>query len=105
MHFISLVTMVSSRLAVVVVVLASMGLVTPQPYTQSAVEMLQGIYSDCLSQLSVSCVKPRALRWFEEVVDGRVIRITEDLLVVKKDLPENQEVTLEITKYVVLVNN
>lgn len=85
--------MASSRL-VIVVLTSVMGLIgCQQPSTPSAVEMLQGIYSDCLSELSVSCVKPRALRWLEDVVDGPVVKITEDLVVVKKDLPEDRQVS------------
>lgn len=53
----------------------------------SAVELVQDIYTSCLKDLSVKCAKPKALHWLSEVVDKQEIRITEDLVLVRKDNP------------------
>lgn len=50
----------------------------------SAVELLKDVYDSCLSSLSVGCVKPKALSWAGEVADKNVIRITDDLLLIRK---------------------
>lgn len=55
---------------------------------QSAVEVVQDIFYGCVQDLSVSCVKPKSLRWIDEVSNKPVIKITEDLVIVKKDVPE-----------------
>nr|CAH7742902.1 unnamed protein product [Callosobruchus chinensis] len=57
----------------------------------SAVELVQDIYRSCLSQLSVGCVKPKALYWMEQVADKNEIRVTEDLVIVKKFNRDVQE--------------
>ncbi|XP_061723656.1 uncharacterized protein LOC133529868 [Cydia pomonella] len=50
---------------------------------QPASEVVRNIYSECLSQYSVECVKPRALEWISRVADDDEIKITEDLSIVK----------------------
>ncbi|XP_050305027.1 uncharacterized protein LOC126742418 [Anthonomus grandis grandis] len=57
----------------------------------SAVDLVQDIYHTCLRDFSVSCAKPKALKWISEVVDKEQIRITEDLVLIKKDNPEEVE--------------
>lgn len=59
----------------------------------SALDVMQDIYDTCLRDLSVSCAKPKALRWISEVVDKEQIRITEDLVLIKKDNPTEIEVS------------
>ncbi|XP_060529162.1 uncharacterized protein LOC132703740 [Cylas formicarius] len=54
----------------------------------SAVDVVQDIYRGCLDDLSVNCVKPKALQWISDVANENEIKITEDLFVVKKDNPE-----------------
>lgn len=49
----------------------------------SAVEAVQDMFDTCLSQLSTSCVRPKALRWIGAVADSDVIQITDDLSVVR----------------------
>lgn len=49
----------------------------------SAADVVGDIYDTCLSQLSTSCVRPKALRWMSEAVDSDVIRITDDLTIVR----------------------
>lgn len=58
---------------------------------KSAMGLLQDMYHSCIQDLSVSCVKPKALSWISEVADRPVIKITEDLVVVKKNVPEHDE--------------
>lgn len=60
----------------------------------SAVDLLQDIYYECLRDFSVSCAKPKALQWITDVSDKDEIKITEDLLIVKKvNLEEELEVS------------
>lgn len=54
----------------------------------SAVDILKDMYRSCLQELSVSCVKPKALAWMSAVSNDPVVRITEDLHIVKKNNPE-----------------
>lgn len=61
----------------------------------SAVEVVQDIYSTCLKQFSVSCVKPKALNWMHNIADQPVIKITEDLEVHKT---ADQEAVAEVSK-------
>jgi hypothetical protein len=56
----------------------------------SATDLLQDIYHSCLSGLSVSCVKPKALAWMSYVSDKPEIRLTEDLVILKKRDVEEQ---------------
>ena len=58
----------------------------------SAVDVLQDMYNVCLKEFSIGCVKPKALSWLSGVVNDPVIKITEDLMVVKKQNPEENEV-------------
>nr|XP_023024688.1 uncharacterized protein LOC111512767 [Leptinotarsa decemlineata] len=58
---------------------------------QSAVELFQDVYRACLQQFSIACVKPRTLKWINAVAEKNSIRITEDLVLVKKYSPEVQE--------------
>ncbi|KAF2886387.1 hypothetical protein ILUMI_19786, partial [Ignelater luminosus] len=57
----------------------------------SAVEVLQDMYHTCLKEFSLGCIKPKALSWISNVVDQPVIRITDDLEVVKTEDPEYVE--------------
>lgn len=51
----------------------------------SAVDLAQDIYRTCLQDLSVSCVKPKAIQWMSDVSHSEEIKITEDLSIVRKD--------------------
>lgn len=51
----------------------------------SAVDLAQDIYSSCLQHFSVSCVRPKALWWINNVADKDVIKVTEDLVIVKNE--------------------
>lgn len=61
---------------------------------RSASDLASEMYDSCLSQLSVSCVRPKALRWINEVVGQNKIRITEDLSIIRtaddEELPQEQ---------------
>ncbi|KAJ8952333.1 hypothetical protein NQ318_017227 [Aromia moschata] len=52
---------------------------------QSATEVLHDIYNSCVRHFSVTCVKPKALHWLSEVSQSHQIKVTEDLLIVRKD--------------------
>ncbi|KAK9890827.1 hypothetical protein WA026_012173 [Henosepilachna vigintioctopunctata] len=58
---------------------------------QSAVDVLQDMYYGCVKDLSLSCVKPKSMRWFNDVSDKPVIKITEDLVIVKKNVPDAEQ--------------
>lgn len=74
--------MTRSGLALLVAVL----LVASTSYSMalpSAAEVAQDMFSSCLSQLSTSCVKPKALAWLSSAVHESEIKITEDLSIVR----------------------
>lgn len=74
--------MTRSGLALLVAVL----LVATTSYTSalpSAAEVAQDIFQSCLSDLSTSCVKPKALAWLSSAVEESEIKITEDLSIVR----------------------
>lgn len=74
--------MIGFKLLVAVTVL---GVAAADP---SALDVLQDVYRACLSQFSVSCVRPKALAWMSMVADRDVIKVTDDLMIVKKEDPE-----------------
>lgn len=74
--------MVSLKLLIAAAVL---GVACANP---SALNLVGEMYRGCLQQFSVSCVKPKALAWFNEVIDKPAIRVTDDLVLVKKHDPE-----------------
>lgn len=78
--------MVSFKLLITIAIL-SVAVADP-----SALDVLQDIYRGCLQQFSVSCVKPKALGWMSMVADKDVIKVTDDLMIVKKDDPEKEVV-------------
>jgi hypothetical protein len=49
----------------------------------SAVELVQDIYTSCVSQLSASCVKPKALAWLSHAVNQDKIEITKSLSIIR----------------------
>ncbi|KAH1009419.1 hypothetical protein HUJ04_001778 [Dendroctonus ponderosae] len=79
--------MVRSKLLIVVALVA-----VAAAHDPSAVDVLQDIYSTCLKDLSLKCAKPKALHWISKVVDKEQIRITQDLVLLKKDNPAEVEV-------------
>ncbi|KAI4461713.1 hypothetical protein MML48_5g00010395 [Holotrichia oblita] len=62
----------------------------------TAIDVIQDMYYTCLKGFSVSCVKPKALSWITNIANDPVIRITDDLAIVKKDNPEEREETRSI---------
>ncbi|KAJ0170862.1 hypothetical protein K1T71_013634 [Dendrolimus kikuchii] len=57
----------------------------------SASNLVRNIYSECLSQYSVECVKPRTLQWISQVANDEEIKITEDLSIVKTGTIDDDE--------------
>lgn len=57
-------------------------------YEDSAANLAYDVYKGCLSQYSVSCVKPKALSWISRVADQDEISITQDLKVVRTGFAE-----------------
>lgn len=78
--------MVSFKLLITVV---TIGVAVADP---SALDVLQDMYRGCLQQFSVSCVRPKALAWMTMVADRNVIKVTDDLMIVKKEDPEKNVV-------------
>lgn len=66
-----------------------LGVVSANP---SAQDVLIDMYNSCLQGFSVSCVKPKALAWINQVSSSDVIQITEDLSIVK-----DNQVSLEVS--------
>jgi len=85
--------MVSSKILLVAVLFVAVSAQEP-----SAVDLVQDIYTSCLKDLSVKCAKPKALHWLSEVVDKQEIRITEDLVLVKKDNPAEVDEVCELCR-------
>lgn len=57
----------------------------------SATNLVRNIYSECLSQYSVECVKPRTLQWISQVANDEEIKITEDLSIVRTGTIDDDE--------------
>lgn len=55
---------------------------------RSASDVASEMYNSCLSQLSVSCVRPKALAWVSEVSQQDKIRITNDLSIIRTAVDE-----------------
>lgn len=49
----------------------------------SAVDVAQDIYKSCLQHFSVSCARPKALLWWNNVSNKGSIKLTEDLILLK----------------------
>lgn len=67
---------------------------------KSAISVAYDMYANCLNRLSFSCVKPKALSWLSNVYDSDVIKITDDLLIVKTG--NNQERSSHDTEYAIV---
>lgn len=74
--------MVSLKVFFVAVV--AFGCVSASP---SAVDLLGDIYNGCIKQFSIGCVKPKAMSWMSKVLEEPVIKVTDDLVLVKKSNP------------------
>ncbi|XP_066154128.1 uncharacterized protein [Euwallacea fornicatus] len=61
---------------------------TVSAQSPSAIDVIQDIFSSCLKDLSIKCAKPKALGWLSDVADKEKIRISEDLVLVKKEAAE-----------------
>ncbi|CAG9860639.1 unnamed protein product [Phyllotreta striolata] len=57
----------------------------------SAGEVLQDVYYTCVQEFDLSCVKPKALHWLSDVAEDEEIRITENLMIVKRDNPQSEK--------------
>ncbi|KAL1498046.1 hypothetical protein ABEB36_008906 [Hypothenemus hampei] len=51
----------------------------------SAVDVVRDIYMSCVQNFSFSCVQPKALSWMNYVADKSIIRVTNDLVVIKNN--------------------
>lgn len=54
-----------------------------QPTTPSATQLALDMYHGCLKDLSISCVRPKALQWFNAALQQNEVRLTERLSVVR----------------------
>lgn len=87
-------------LKLILVSVALIGMVSAHP---SAVDVLQDMYSACLKDFSVSCIKPKALFWMNAVSGDPIVRITEDLVLVKKADKEAEVNLTNVWKVCVLI--
>lgn len=74
-----------------VLVLAVVTATLAEGSAPSATDLWDDIYSGCLQDFSISCVKPKILAWMSLVVRQPEIKVTEDLVIVKKDAPKDEE--------------
>ncbi|CAG9817456.1 unnamed protein product [Phaedon cochleariae] len=80
-----------TAMATVKFVLTAAAILATASASPSAVDVLHDIYSGCLKDFEVSCAKPKALHWLSEVSDQQQIKLTEELMIVKKDVPGQVE--------------
>lgn len=64
----------------------------------SATNLVKNIYTECLSQYSVECVKPRTLQWISRVANDDEIKITNDLSIVRTAVLEDAIVDPRMAK-------
>lgn len=73
-----------NRFAVLfVVALTATGALAQAPQQQSATDLAFDMYHSCLKDFSTSCVKPKAMRWFNEALKQDEIAITDKLSIVR----------------------
>lgn len=56
----------------------------------SATDVLVDIYRSCVSQFSVSCIRPKAIQWISERADNDIIKLTDDLSIIRTSNEENR---------------
>ncbi|XP_030371718.1 uncharacterized protein LOC115622004 [Scaptodrosophila lebanonensis] len=56
---------------------------TPQMAPQSATELALDMYNSCFKDLSVSCVRPKAIQWLNEALHQPQVKLTERLSIVR----------------------
>lgn len=54
-----------------------------QQAPQSAAQLALDMYHSCLKDLSISCVRPKALQWFNTALQQPEVRLTERLSIVR----------------------
>lgn len=54
-----------------------------QQTPQSAAQLAMDMYHSCLKDLSISCVRPKALHWFNTALQQPEVRLTERLSIVR----------------------
>lgn len=59
-----------------------------QQAPQSAAQLALDMYHSCLKDLSISCVRPKALQWFNTALQQPEVRLTERLSIVRTAQPE-----------------
>lgn len=59
-----------------------------QQTPQSAAQLAMDMYHSCLKDLSISCVRPKALHWFNTALQQPEVRLTERLSIVRTTQPE-----------------
>lgn len=66
-----------------VAITASGALAQANQMPQSATDLAFDMYRSCLKDFSTSCVKPKAMQWFNEALNKDEIMITDKLSVVR----------------------
>lgn len=62
-----------------------------QPSTPSATQLALDMYHGCLKDLSISCVRPKALQWFNAALQQNEVRLTDRLSVVRTAQQQQQQ--------------
>lgn len=62
-----------------------------QQAPQSAAQLALDMYHSCLKDLSISCVRPKALQWFNTALQQPEVRLTERLSIVRTTQPETSD--------------
>lgn len=53
--------------------------------SDSAKDLVLDIFHSCINQFSISCIKPKAFQWINEVAHDDTIKLTNDLSIIKTD--------------------
>lgn len=59
------------------------------------IDTFNDIYATCLVNLNTDCIQPKALEWFQKVIEKREIQITNDLSIIKNDTANIDEEPVE----------
>ncbi|KAH8407240.1 hypothetical protein KR222_011119 [Zaprionus bogoriensis] len=79
------------------VALTTLVAATAQQTPQSAAQLAMDMYNGCLKDLSISCVRPKALQWFNAALQQPEVKLTDRLSIVRttQRVAENAQRSLD----------
>lgn len=79
-----------NRYTIAILLLAVIGTINGQT-PRSATDLTYDMYHTCLKDFDVSCVRPKALQWFDNVVSQNEIQITDSVSIVRTGMVPQTE--------------